>query len=87
MVALSLALHGVAFASLAKARRAPARERIEIEVVRREPPAATPRAPEPEAAPPARSRVALARPRRTPPPRALASAPAEPAPALSLIHI
>ncbi len=81
MVALSLALHGVAFASLAKARRAPARERIEIEVVHRAPPVAAPRAPEPAGVPPAHSRVALARSRRAPPPPALASAPAEPGPA------
>ena len=45
MVALSLALHGAAFASIARARRSPARERIEIEVVRRERPQAAPAPP------------------------------------------
>jgi periplasmic protein TonB len=81
MVALSLALHGVAFASLAKARRAPVRERIEVEVVRREAPISAPRAPEPAGSPPTHSRVARARAHRAPPPPALASAPAEPEPA------
>jgi len=76
MVALSLALHGAAFASLAKVRRAPARERIEIEVVRRE----RPRPPAPPPAPPPRPRpaerrTALVQP--APPPPALASAPPE----------
>jgi periplasmic protein TonB len=80
MVALSLALHGAAFASLAKARRAPAHERIEIEVVRRErpqPPAAPPPAPPapPPRPRPAERRTALAKP--LPPPPALASAPPE----------
>jgi protein TonB len=80
MVALSLALHGAAFASLAKARRAPARERIELEVVRRDPPVAAPHASEPPPAPPPRPHVALARRHPEPPPAALASAQAEPAP-------
>ena len=92
MVLLSLALHGAAFASLAKARRAPVRERIELEVVRREPPPAP--APPPASPPPrprpVERRVALARPARplrsepAAPPPALpppASAPAEPQPA------
>ena len=39
MVALSLALHGAAWAAVARAPRAPARERIELEVVRHERPA------------------------------------------------
>ena len=80
MVALSVGLHGAAFASLAKARRAPARERIEIGVVRRErpqPPPAPPPAPpaKPHAA---ERRGALARPLAAPPP--LASAPPPEAP-------
>jgi protein TonB len=77
MVALSLALHGAAFASLAKARRPPVRERIEIEVVRRErpqPPAPPPTAPPPKPRP-AERRTALAKP--LPPPPALPSAPPE----------
>jgi periplasmic protein TonB len=82
MVALSVALHGAAFASLARARPAPARERIEIEVVRRE--RSQPPPPAPETAPPPRPRpaehrTALARP--LPPPPALASAPPEAPPA------
>jgi protein TonB len=79
MVALSLGLHGAAFASLAKSRQAPARERIEIEVVRRErtqPPAPPPASPpKPRAA---ERRTALARPLAPPPP--LASAPPKEAP-------
>jgi periplasmic protein TonB len=84
MVALSLALHGAAAASMAQLRRPPARERIEIEVVRREPPRPPPQAlpaPSPKA-PPARAasrQVALAKP--PPPPPALASAPPQPEPA------
>jgi protein TonB len=79
MVALSLALHGAAYGSLAKVRRAPVRERIELEVVRREralPPAppAPPPAPPPRPRAPER-RTALARPLAPPP--ALASAPPE----------
>jgi protein TonB len=79
MVVLSLALHGAAFASLAKARREPVRERIEIEVVRRprpQPQAAPPPAPPPRPRPAGR-RAAVAKP-----PPALASAPpqTEPAP-------
>lgn len=75
LVALSLALHGGAFASLAKGRRAAPRQRIEIEVVRRERPSPPPAAPHP---PPPRAtarRTALAKP--LPPPPALASAPPE----------
>jgi protein TonB len=79
MVALSLALHGAAYGSLARARRAPVRERIELEVVRRERPL-PPAPPAPPPAPPPRPRaperrIALARP--LPPPPALASAPPE----------
>ena len=78
MVALSVALHGAAWAAVARVRPAPARERIELEVVRHDRPA---RPPEP---PPPRARVALARPQAVParpapapeaPPPALASAP------------
>ena len=85
MVALSVALHGIAWAAVARVRPGPARERIELEVIRRAP------APPPE--PPApRARVALARPQAIPappapaapapvaaPPPALASAPQPPA--------
>jgi protein TonB len=88
MVALSLALHGAAFASLAKVRRAPVRERIEVEVVRREPPrsVAAPPAPPPPRPQPAERRSAISRARPVgpaavaplPPPPALASAPPEP---------
>jgi protein TonB len=77
VVALSLALHGAAFASMATARPIATRERIEIEVVRRarpEPPAAAAPAPPPRPRPAGR-RVALAKP--LPPPPALASAPPE----------
>jgi protein TonB len=82
MAALSLALHGAAWAAVARARPAPARERIEIEVVRREPAPAAP--PPAEPARPPRPRVALARPPAAAPapaptaapPPALASAPA-----------
>ncbi len=83
MVVLSLVLHGVALAALAKPRRAPLHERIEIEVVRREPP----RAPALPAAPPpprpADRRTAPATPPRPPtaPPPALAPAPREAPPA------
>lgn len=77
--AISVALHGAAWASMSRARAAPARERIEMEIVRRERPA---RAPEP--ARPAPRRLALAAPvaARPPaePPPALASAPPSPAP-------
>jgi periplasmic protein TonB len=82
MVALSLALHGAAAASMAQLRRTPARERIEIEVVRREPPPrALPAPPSPTPPPPraAPRQVALAKP--PPPPPALASAPPRPEPA------
>lgn len=80
LVALSLALHGGAFASLAKARRAAPRQRIEIEVVRRERPPPPPAAPHPPPPPRAAARrTALAKP--LPPPPALASAPPEAPPA------
>ena len=81
MIALSLGLHGAAFASMAQLRGAPVRERIEIEVVRRErprPPAAAPPAPPPKPRP-AERKTALAKP--LPPPPALASAPPEAPPA------
>jgi protein TonB len=88
MAALSVAIHGVAWAAVARLPAAPRHERIEIEVVRRERPA-SPEPPPPP--PPPRPRVALARPdaaRPAPapapvaaPPPALASAPqAPPAP-------
>jgi protein TonB len=96
MIALSVALHGAAFAAVSRVRPAPApaRERIEIEVVRRaraEPPAEAPAAARrtpvrrARAAPPAPSpRPAPPAGERadTAPPRALASAPpsADPAP-------
>jgi protein TonB len=90
MVALSLALHGAAWAAVARVRPASQRERIEIEVVRRERPPA-PAAPAPRSPPPpAPRRVALAprpeaaRPPPAPapeaPPPALASAPQTPPP-------
>ena len=81
MVALSLALHGAAFASLAKARPAPVRERIELEVVRRERPrpASAPAPPPPPAPRRAERRAQVARP--LPPPPALAPAPPEAPPA------
>jgi protein TonB len=89
MAALSLALHGAAWAAVARVRPAPARERIEFEVVRREAPAPAPPPPEPPRPP--RPKVALARPLpaapapapapAVAPPPALASAPpAPPAP-------
>jgi periplasmic protein TonB len=84
MVALSVALHGAAFAAISRVRPAPVRERIQIEVVRRETPPAPARIPPPS---PPRPKVALAAPVAPPParvpapPPALASAPAEaPAP-------
>lgn len=85
MVALSVVLHGAAWAAVARVRPTPLRERIEIEVVHREPPA--PRAARPEerrapprpAAAPARQLPAPAPVAETPP--ALASAAAEPLPA------
>jgi protein TonB len=80
MVALSVALHGAAWASIAQVRPPPVRERIEIEVVRRERPKAPPPSPAapPEKPRPARRQVALARPPAPPPP--LASAPPAPPP-------
>ncbi len=87
MVVLSLALHGAAFGALAGARRTPARsarERIEIEVVRREPqaPPAIPPAAPPAAPRSAARRTAPANPppppiaKPLPPPAALPPAPA-----------
>jgi protein TonB len=89
MIAVSIALHGAAFAAVARVRpaAAPARERIEIEVVRRTTPAT---APSPRPSPPETERqrplprVASAPSRRPSPPvgereappPALASAPA-----------
>ena len=86
MVALSLAVHGVAWAALSRVRPAPARERIELEVLRRARPVPPPLPAAP--APTPRPRVVLARraapvapaappvpsPAPAPPP-ALASAP------------
>lgn len=87
MAALSLALHGAAWAAVARVRPAPVRERIELEVVRRDPPPAPPRAPEPPRPPPPRPKLALVRPlpATSPPPvaeppPALASAPQTPPP-------
>lgn len=78
MVVLSLALHGAAWASISRVRPAPARERIELEVVRRERPKAPPSLPaQPEAKRAARREAAPARP----PPPPLASARAVPPPA------
>ncbi len=78
MVALSLALHGAAWASIAHLRRPPVHERIDIEVVRRERPKAEPlaRATAPEKNRHAPRQVALAK--TLPPPPALASAPPDP---------
>jgi protein TonB len=80
MVALSVVLHGAAWAAVARARPAPARERIELEVVRRARPTAPAVAAPEEPQPPARRALAAARPLvpRTatpPPPPPLASAP------------
>jgi protein TonB len=83
MVALSLLLHGAAFASLAKVRRAPVRERIAIEVVRHEAPrpaVAPPPAPPPPPPPPRRAERRVALPSPTPPAPALASPPSPAAP-------
>jgi protein TonB len=82
MIAVSLALHGGAFAAASRVRPAPARERIELELVSRERPAPPP-APEPERkAPRPPPRVAavtapapLPAPAAAEPPPALASAP------------
>lgn len=80
MVALSVVLHGAAWAAAARARPAPVRERIEIEVVRRPRPTAPAAAAPEEPQRPARRALAAARPLvpRTappPPPPPLASAP------------
>jgi len=80
MVALSLALHGAAWASMARQRPAPSRERIEIEVVRRERPKAPRPSPAPPAEPPRPARREAALARALPPPPPLASAPANPPP-------
>lgn len=85
MIALSLALHGVAFGAAARLEPAPVRERIEIEVVRRERPAPAP-LPEPERkaprptprAAPVTAPAPLPAPAPAEPPPALASAPQEP---------
>ncbi len=81
MLALSAAIHGAAWASVARARPAPTRERIELEVVRREPPTPPPERPRAAsrdvalASPPAPK---AATPAAAPPP--LASAPDAPSP-------
>jgi periplasmic protein TonB len=85
MVALSIALHGAAWASIAHMRQAPRHERIELEVVRSRPrpPAPPPPAAEPVRPPPVVRRTALARPVRRPEPALpppLASAPEAPPP-------
>jgi protein TonB len=92
MVALSVALHGAAFAAAARVPPARPPVRIEIEVVRRPLPPAAPPPPERRTAPAPRPRVGLARPTApapvpappppsaepAPPPPALASAAAAP---------
>jgi protein TonB len=80
MIVASLALHGAAFAAVARARPAPAsaRERIEIEVVRKAPaaPAAPPAPAKEKPVRVARAMPAAPAPRpEAPPPPALASAP------------
>ncbi len=82
MVALSLVLHGAAWASIAQLRRTPMHERIEIEVVRRERPKPAPLAPPAPSTPSTKTRavsrrIALTKP--PPPPPPLASTPPEPA--------
>jgi protein TonB len=79
MIALSLALHGAAFAAVSRIRPAATRERIEIEVVRRERPPAPRPAPERAAPRPAPRVASVTAPAPTPappaaPPPALASA-------------
>jgi periplasmic protein TonB len=81
MVALSLALHGAAWAAVARAPRAPARERIELELVRHERPAPPAAAPAPRPRPRVALAAALPPPAPAPipePPRALASAAPQP---------
>lgn len=87
MLALSIAMHGAAWASVARVRPVPPRQRIEVEVVRRRPPSPPPQAAPPPERPRAASReVALANPPAprvaTPPapPPPLASAPDAPSP-------
>jgi len=84
MVVLSVVLHGAAWASVARIRPAPVRERIALEVVERSrpkpPPVPLPAAEPPKPKPAPRRAVALARPAPAPPP-ALASAPRTPPPA------
>ena len=83
MVVLSVVLHGAAWASVARIRPAPVRERIALEVVERsrpKPPVPLPAAEPPKPKPVPRRAVALARPAPAPPP-ALASAPQTPPPA------
>lgn len=81
MALLSLVLHGVAWASVARRGPRPAPRRIEVEVVRRSrPPAPAPPAPARAPAPPPRPerrQAALPRPALPPPP--LAQAPPQPA--------
>jgi protein TonB len=90
MMAVSLALHGAAWGAVARIRPPPVRERIAIEVVRRERPVPPPPRARREEPPPARARDANPFERKLPanaapapvaePPPALASAP-ETAPA------
>jgi TonB family protein len=85
MVVLSVALHGVAWASIARVRPPARHERIELEVVRRERPRPPPPKPAPVAEKPRPRVVALAAPVAPPPPPAappppLASAPQAPPP-------
>jgi protein TonB len=92
VVAVSVALHGAAFAAVSQMPPPPERERIEIEVVRRarpvEPPPRAEPAPEAEAPLPARRAVALAARPATPaepppssPPSLAPAAEAAPSPA------
>ncbi len=81
MIAVSLALHGAAWAAVARVRPAPLRERIELEVVSR-PRTAPAAVPLPAAPPPERrsARPTVASARTVPTPPALASAPQTPPP-------
>jgi periplasmic protein TonB len=84
MVALSLALHGVAWAAVARTRPPPARERIELEVVRREAPVAPPPTAPERTEPPPRPAQRVAMRAMAPAPAPLPAAkPAEPPPALA----
>ena len=85
MVALSIALHGAAWAAVARVRQAPGRDRIELEVVRSRPkpaaPSPKPAAEAPRPRPALRSVAVVRPPTPAPPPPPLASAPEPPNPA------